>query len=177
GFETDDPYGMDMEGVGLDDEGAWNSPTSLPGARVVRLPSAARSYDTDPSAQYAFRQLSYEDRLAYNSGNALSPKSAGGTIADQVAGKPTKYVSASASAAGTERFDSGNGLVKIDVSKAISGGAGYVEHNNVLQAVQRAFGRNIHFKNAQSAEEVMFKNGIPREALELIRDGLQWLDN
>jgi hypothetical protein len=97
-------------------------------------------------------------------------KGAGGTIAKQVKGDPTKYISASETADAAAKYSSGNGLVEIDVDAAINAGAGFVDHGNVLQAVGREYGRgSLEYSNASGALEVMFKGSIPRDACKLIK--------
>jgi len=124
-----------------------------------------------PKAGYAYRELSAADRAALDAGQDIAAKGTGGTIADQVAGAETKYVSAAKTVAGTAKYRSGHGLIKIDIGIAIGAGAGFVEHGNVLQQVARAFGRgSIHYKNAANAGEVMFKGGIPRSAIVGFRE-------
>lgn len=136
----------------------------------------ARGVARGEEAQYVYRELSYEDRLAFNSGEGLAPKTSGGSIADQVAGKPTQYISAGETEEAVAKYSSGNGLVRIDVNRAVEAGSGFVPHRNVLEAVRRAFGRgNIAFENAASAREVLFRNGISNIAMELVNEGANWL--
>jgi RHS repeat-associated protein len=124
----------------------------------------------EPSAgeQIVYRQLSYEDRLAFDVGENLVAKTEGGTVAMQVSGQPTRFISSGMSTAAIQRFASGNGLVAISVAIATKLGAGFVEHNNVLQAVRREFGNGIQLQNAISAQEVMFRDFIPQQAMRLI---------
>ena len=89
-------------------------------------------------------------------------------MADQVASGTTGLISASETIAGTSRFNSGFGLIEIDVQKAIASGVGFVDHGNVLQAVVRQYGNSIQLKNAKSAAEVMFRERIPFDAVKLI---------
>jgi hypothetical protein len=115
-----------------------------------------------------YRELSAADRARLDAGLGLQPKGNGGSIADQVAGRPTKYTSASKTVAGTSDYSSGHGLVAIDVQEAIRSGGGYVDHNNVLQAVRRG-GIGSDLQNAIRAEEVLFKGEIPASAIRFIR--------
>lgn len=112
-----------------------------------------------------YRSLSVEDRLRYDAGLDLAPKGLGGCILSHVQGKNTKYLSASETKAGTNRFNSGNGVVAINVSKATRLGSNFVDHNNVLQATK--CDKKAH-SDAKRVNEVLFINGIPREAMELI---------
>jgi hypothetical protein len=65
----------------------------------------------------------------------------GGTIAQHVAGQPTKHISAGETTEAIAKYSSGNGVVRIDVHAAIDAGAGYVVHSNVLEGVARELGR------------------------------------
>ena len=60
-------------------------------------------------------------------------------------------------------------MASIDIEKAIAGGAGYVDHNNVMQAVNRS-GTPTDVRNAARAEEVMFKGPVSRDAIDIIED-------
>ena len=117
----------------------------------------------DPS-RFVFRELSVADRARLERQMDLLAKGEGGKIADQVAGEATRYISAAETAAATSRFRGGNGLVMIDIKKAIEGGAGFVDHKNVLQAVKRD-GLPKHVQNASRALEVLFKDKIPFDAI------------
>jgi RHS repeat-associated protein len=121
---------------------------------------------------HVFRTLSFEDREALARGEGISPRGTGGTIADQVAGRDTRYTSASETIAATRKYDSGNGLVAIGVDQAVAGGVGFVDHNNVMQAVRRS-GTALDISNASSAREVMFKGPtpIPPTAITVVRGG------
>nr|WP_320189793.1 RHS repeat-associated core domain-containing protein [uncultured Desulfobacter sp.] len=116
------------------------------------------------SNKKVYRELSEADRARIDAGLDLLPAGEGGSIAQQVSGRPTKYISAADTVAGTSRFRSGNGLIEIDVNEAIQQGSGFVDHGNVMQAVRRE-GSALDVRNAESAQEVMFKNGIPRSAI------------
>ena len=117
-----------------------------------------------------FRELSVLDRARLDSGLGLIPRGSGGTIADQVAGEATQFISASETVAGTAIYKGGNGLVTIDIDLAVKGGAGYVPHNNVMQAVGRS-GTGELVRNAKRAREVMFKVGseIPADAVKIVK--------
>jgi len=118
---------------------------------------------------YVYRELNALDRQRLDQGLDLLAKGSGGEVADQVAGRgATRFISASQTAEAAARYSSRNGLVRIDVRKAIEMGAGFVDHKNVLQAVRRN-GMSDDFQNARRALEVMFKNYIPRDAIELIK--------
>jgi hypothetical protein len=122
-----------------------------------------------PGRLIVYRGLSAADRAALEAGRGLTPAGVGGTIADQVAGIETKYISASLSAGtpGAGAYST-HGVVAIDVGKAIEGGAGYVEHGNVLQALDRA-GTAESYANASRDLEVLFKGTIPADAIWPIR--------
>lgn len=107
------------------------------------------------------------NRTRIEAGLGIAPKGTGGSIASHVGGLDSKYVSASLSEDAIAKYGSGNGLIRIDVKKAIAEGFGYVDHGNVMQAVKRE-GVHQSIKDAAEALEVLFKNGIPRSAIELI---------
>jgi hypothetical protein len=68
-------------------------------------------------------------------------------------------------------------MIRIDVAKAIGLGSGYTDHLGVLGAVYRQFGpRSNHLRNAILAREVLFTNGIPYSAIEIIHNGKKWSD-
>ena len=66
-----------------------------------------------------------------------------------------------------DRFDSGNGLVEIDIKKATMGDTTFIDHNNVMSAVKRK-GTLTDKKNAERAKEVLFKGEIPYDAITLL---------
>ncbi|WP_211241467.1 RHS repeat-associated core domain-containing protein [Cystobacter fuscus] len=109
-----------------------------------------------------YRELSFDDRVNFDSGLGLVPKGEGGSIADHVAGKKSGHISPEA----TKTFSSKNGLVAIDVDKAIQLGAKFIDHGNVLNAVSKDLTSR---RNAKRAEEVLFRGPIPQEAIRLIR--------
>jgi len=123
-----------------------------------------------PRYEPVYRQLSAQDRERFDQGLGLTPKGTGGSIAEHVQGIDTQYISASKTAEATKRYASGNGLVKIDVQKVIDGGCNFVDHNNVLNAVERS-GDKTAVKNAKLALEVLLKGGVPFEAMELVSGG------
>jgi RHS repeat-associated protein len=114
-----------------------------------------------------YRQLSAEDRERFDRGEPIQPKGTGGRIADHIKGESTGHISASETAGATKRFDSGNGLVEIDVAKAEAGGANFIDHNNVMQAARRS-GDSKTVRDAKRAEEVLFGAPIPADAMKLI---------
>ena len=116
-----------------------------------------------------YRQLSAADRAALEAGEGISPRGTGGSIADQVAGRDTRYISASETAEAAQYYSSGHGLIAIDIDRAIELGTGYVEHNNVLSGVRRG-GTARDIGNASRAREVLFKGPIPIEAIWPLRD-------
>jgi hypothetical protein len=117
-----------------------------------------------------YRQLSAADRAAFNAGLGLSPKGVGGTAAEHVAGTTqTGYISASLSEAATAAYSSRNGLVAIDVDATIAAGTGYIEHGNVLQILRRSGDFRV-LRNAERAQEVLFRGGVPWHAMRLVRD-------
>jgi hypothetical protein len=146
---------------------------TLPGV-VVRDPAGgnrARRRTPQPSGggiRYVYRQLSATDRVAIDAGQGLTPKGIGGTIAQQVAGKDTQYISASLTEGATGLFASGNGLARIDVKAAVAGGATFVDHADVAGAVRR-LGTPTDVRNATRAQEVLFMRTIPRNAVRIIR--------
>ncbi len=124
--------------------------------------------DVDDCIRYVYREISELDLQRLQAGLGLIAKAPGGSIADQVAGRATRYISASNSIAATGRYSSGYGLIAIDVRKAIGGGSGFVDHNNVLQALGRN-GRPIDVIHAARDVEVMFKGLIPFDAIKIIQ--------
>lgn len=158
-FVTQDPLGM---GAGphpyqyAANASTWVDPLGLMARR--------------PRYEPVYRQLSAQDRERFDQGLGLTPKGTGGSIAEHVQGIDTQYISASKTAEATKRYASGNGLVKIDVQKVIDGGCNFVDHNNVLSAVERS-GDKTAVKNAKLALEVLLKGGIPFEAMELVNGG------
>lgn len=116
-----------------------------------------------------FRQLSADDAESLASGGGITPKGTSKSVADHVAGKPTGHVSCSKTSGACERFSSGNGLAEIDVDKAVEGGARYIDHNNVVDAVRRS-GNLRAVRDAKRAEEVLFRGTIPKEAVRIISE-------
>ncbi|WP_407566802.1 polymorphic toxin-type HINT domain-containing protein [Polymorphospora sp. A560] len=117
-----------------------------------------------------YRQLSYEDRERFDNGEGLQPRGTTGSIVDHILNRPTKHISASVTQNATERFASGQGLVEVDIDKAIAGGAKFVDHNNVMQAATRS-GNSRVVRDARRAEEVLFIGVIPYDAMTLVRGG------
>jgi len=109
------------------------------------------------------------DREAFDRGEALLPKGVGGSIADHVAGKDTGHISASLTEAAVQRFDSGNGIVAINIKEATNGSTNFIDHNNVVQAARRSGDLTVA-RDATRAEEVLFKGpeGVPRSAVVLL---------
>ncbi|APR86768.1 insecticidal toxin complex protein [Minicystis rosea] len=157
---------------------AWGVVTLVPAGKLAKLAKSARLGKEVKGASRAlkgsgegrhlvYRELSAEDRVAFDAGQDLTPKGTGGTIADHVAGKPSQYLSGSVTEKGTRIFSSGNGLVAIDVDVAMAAGTGFVSHKNVLQFLKFA-GTSKDLQNAIRAEEVLFKGPIPWSAITLI---------
>ncbi|WP_438018541.1 DUF6531 domain-containing protein [Sorangium sp. So ce315] len=116
-----------------------------------------------------YRALNADDYDAFLRGERIMPKGSGGSIADHVAGKPTKYISASETPAGTSHYQGGSPvLVEIDVKALRETGSTVVDHNNVLQAVRRE-GTALDLKNAIKAEELLIKGGIDPSAIKVIK--------
>jgi RHS repeat-associated protein len=120
------------------------------------------------SKKYVYRALSLEDRIRIDSGLGIKPKGQGGSIVDHVQGKNTGYISVSESKSGTEIFDSGNRLAKINVTKATQNGTVYIPNQNVQQTVNSK-GSLTDRKNVKRAIEGLFKGEIPNEAIEIIK--------
>ncbi|WP_430792013.1 Hint domain-containing protein, partial [Actinoplanes sp. G11-F43] len=112
-----------------------------------------------------YRQLSYDDRVRFDKRQGLEPHGTGGSIIDHIAGRPTKHISASLTEGASERFASGQGMVEIDIDKAIAGGARYIDHNNVMQAAKRSRDSKV-VRDARRAEEVLFVGLIPYDAMK-----------
>ncbi|WP_437611793.1 DUF6531 domain-containing protein [Sorangium sp. So ce834] len=116
-----------------------------------------------------YRALSADDYDAFLRGERIMPKGTGGSIGDHVAGKPTKYISASETPAGTSHYQGGSPvLVEIDVKALRETGSTVVDHNNVLQAVKRE-GTALDLRNAIKAEEVLIKGGIDPSAIKVFK--------
>jgi RHS repeat-associated protein len=111
-----------------------------------------------------FRYLSAEDLESLKKGLGLKVKGCSGSITDHVDGKETNHISASGTKAAAGIFNSGNGLAEIDVDAAIKGGASFVDHKNVMNAVERS-GSLTNRRDARRALEVLFKGDIPRDAI------------
>ncbi|MFP1830431.1 RHS repeat-associated core domain-containing protein, partial [Lonsdalea quercina] len=114
-----------------------------------------------------YRQITADDLARLEQRLPLQPKGMGGSILEHVAGRDTGHISAAMTKEATKRFSSGNGLIEIDVKKAIQGGAKFIDHNNVLQAVERG-GNLVDRRNAKRALEVLFKGEIPFDAIKII---------
>ncbi len=117
------------------------------------------------SGPVVYRQLSAADRLALDAGQPLVPKGTGGTILDHIRSQPTGHISVSETAAGTARFNGGNGLVAIDVNAATAGGARFIPHSEVLQGVGS---RPNQIRNVLEAQEALFEGPIPAGAVRLV---------
>jgi RHS repeat-associated protein len=157
-FLSPDPFGVwagDNPYLFAPNVWTWIDPLGL----------AKKAYGKDT----VFRALSAADREALDKGQALLPKGAGGSIADHVAGKPTGHISASLTEEAARRFDSGNGIVAINIGEATRGSTNFIDHNNVLQAARRSGDLTVA-RDAKRAEEVLFKGpeGIPASAAKLI---------
>ncbi|MBI6547191.1 RHS repeat-associated core domain-containing protein, partial [Xenorhabdus lircayensis] len=118
--------------------------------------------------QLVYRELTPDDALRLEQGLNLMPKGVGGSIAAHVEGVNTGHISAALSTRAAERYTSGNGVIAIDVKKAVKLGAKYIDHNNVMQAVMREGSLEAR-KNAKIAEEVLFKGEIPFEAIKILK--------
>jgi RHS repeat-associated protein len=114
-----------------------------------------------------YRQLSDVDRENFDAGLDLQPRGEGGSIVQHVQGQPTRHISASETIEATDIFDSGKGLVEIDVEEATKEGTRFIDHNNVMQAVTR-HGTLTDRRNARRSEEVLFRGPIPRSAMRLL---------
>jgi hypothetical protein len=114
------------------------------------------------------RALSAEDRRSIALQAGIHPKGWGGSIAEHVTGRyDTGYISASLAEEGAEFYESGSGIISIDVDMAISLGTGYVDHQNVLQAIRRGHSRTRarDLRNATRAKEVLFVGSVHQAAL------------
>ena len=129
------------------------------------LAVATEGATVSTTEQVVYRTLSTTDRAAVDAGKSLAPKGSGGTILDHVRGKPTGYISASETIEGTARFNSGNGMVAIDVNKAMAGGAGFVPHGNVMQAAKHLPKQGM---KVGQAGEVLFDGSIAPNAYRLM---------
>jgi hypothetical protein len=96
-------------------------------------------------------------------GKSIQAKGVGGTITTHVQGDATKYISASETLAGTQKFDT-VGVIVIDKRKLLEAGSGIVDHANVLQHVKK-HGDSQDVKNVVDAVESLITRGIPWEAI------------
>jgi hypothetical protein len=92
------------------------------------------------------------------------PKGSVGTILDHIQGYATKFISVSKSQAGAALYDTGRGVIKIDLLAAIKTGSTIVPHEQLLQ-VARRYGRPIDVKNVLDAQEFLIKGGIDFSAI------------
>ena len=113
-----------------------------------------------------YRELSAADRAALEAGQPLVPKGTVGTVLDHVRGQPTGHISASETIKGTARFNSGNGLVAIDVDTVTQGGTKFIPHTEVLEGVGA---RPKQIQKVLESGEVMFEGPIPPSAVTPIR--------
>jgi RHS repeat-associated protein len=115
-----------------------------------------------------YRQLSAEDRAAFDRGEGLTPRGTSRDIAAHIRNEPTRHISASLLPEQTERFASGNGLVEINVEDAIAGGSKYIDHGNVMSAAGRAPDASRLRRDAARAGEVLFIDTIPFDAMRMV---------
>jgi len=141
----------------------------IAGNEPVLVHNNNRNRNSTDCGPTVYRQLNYEDRAAFDNGDGLQPRGTTGSITDHILNRPTRHISASVTEEATERFASGQGMVAIDVNKAIAGGAKFIDHNNVMQAAKRSGDSRI-VRDARRAEEVLFVGSIPHDAITLIRD-------
>jgi len=118
--------------------------------------------------EYIYRALSADDRARIGQGEGLRPKGENGSIVRHVTGENTGYISVSESKPAIERFNSGNGIAKIDVKKATENGATYISHKNVMQSIN-ARGSLTNRRDAKRAVEALFKGDVPPAAIEIIK--------
>ncbi|WP_147443943.1 RHS repeat-associated core domain-containing protein [Corallococcus sicarius] len=161
---------LDGHEVGRPLGGVGSGASDLADASKPMLMGAKGKSASKGKRRVVYRQLSQSDRAAYDAGDGLSPKGDGGSIADHVAGggNETEFISASMTEDATRRYGSGNGLVEIDVDLAMEAGAGFVDHDNVVQAVRRV-GDSKAVVDATCAQEVLFRGKVPRKAIKLIK--------
>jgi len=139
--------------------------TASGGATLIVRGAAKGSAAT---GRFAYRALTPDDLARLQRGEDLVPRAPGrGSISDQVAGENTRFISGSETLKGTSKFNSGNGVAKVDIDKAIDQGAGFVDHRNVMQHVNRN-GTPLDARNARDAREVLFKDKIPAGSVEAI---------
>jgi hypothetical protein len=118
-------------------------------------------HNSDP---LCFRAINELDDIAIAAGNRLMPKGSVGTILDHIQGYATKFISVSKSQAGAALYDTGRGVIKIDLLAAIKTGSTIVPHEQLLQ-VARRYGRPIDVKNVLDAQEFLIKGGIDFSAI------------
>ena len=154
----------------------------------IKLSGGDNLYQFAPSSQRwidvlgllkVYRYMSLEDLADFNAGRAIASKGTGGTIAEHVIGqKNTQYISASLSKKGAAKYNSGHGLLEIDVDVAKKHGAKFIDHGNVMQALEgekKKCSKKDRSRlqqaqqDAKKAEEVLFISKIPFEALRLIK--------
>ncbi|MBK9273433.1 MAG: RHS repeat-associated core domain-containing protein [Flavobacteriales bacterium] len=130
-----------------------------------KLSVATEGSTVSATEQVVYRALSTTDRAAVDAGKSLVPKGTGGSVLDHVRGKPTGHISASETLAGTARFNSGNGVVAINVNKAVAGGARFIPHGNVMQAVKHLPKQGM---KVGQASEVLFDGSIAPNSYRLM---------
>ena len=151
---------------------ATEGPVSTMGARSRQ--GSRTSASTQPASrdepteegERVWRALNEDDVERLKLGLRLRPKGVGGSILDQVQGKPTKYISASSTEAAARLMESAYGVAEIDVEKLLGTGSTIVNHENVLLEIRTSRGgRQIDRSNAQRTQEVLIKNGIDPSAI------------
>ena len=150
----------------------------------IKLSGGDNLYQFAPSAQRwidvlgllkVYRYMSLRDLADFNAGRAITSKGTGGTIVDHVIGYDTKYISASLSKKGAAKYNSGHGLLEIDVDIAKKHGAKFIDHGNVMAPLSGKCSKKDRARlkqaqqDAKKAEEVLFISKIPFEALRLIK--------
>lgn len=92
------------------------------------------------------------------------PKPQTGGILDHIQGRDSKCISVSVTRDGTAYYESGHGVVSINLDKAMEYGSGIVHHKNVLQAAIKK-GTQKDVENVKRSMEVLLTNGLDPRAI------------
>lgn len=166
---------------GVEERNGWKlalgAATILPWGKVANLAKAGESVKVGTSAlkgtresRTVFRALNAADKAALDAGDDILAKGVGGTPAIHVRGQQsTQFISAAERLEAAYRFETpGLGIVEIDVEIAKKYGASIIEQQDILASIRRLLrgaDRARAIRDTQRAEEVLFKEFIPFEAI------------
>ena len=148
-------------------------------SEVVVTPGSGRSGSPSPEPEpererdpeYVYRAVSEDDLMDLEARGKILPKGEGHDRVAHVQGKSTAFLSGSLiigdSRSGAAKFDSGFGIIKINVELLYGTGSDMVGHSALmatLRADNRTRDRDI--TNATNAKEVLISGGIDADAIE-----------